>query len=116
VTAKDSKGKEFFKQSKIYMPIPQQLGRGDKMGRGPYEKSGILRDSSLPPGRPVTESFEIAFPVEEVKQGDTVQRNITDYDMTIDVELMYLPFGTKESGQLTWQKVTKKVSIEKGGV
>ena len=49
MTAKDSKGKELFKQSKIYMPIPQQLGRGDKMGRGPYEKSGIIRDSSLPP-------------------------------------------------------------------
>ena len=34
--------------------------------------------------------------------------------MIIDVELMYLPFGAKESGQFTWHKVTKKVSIEKG--
>jgi hypothetical protein len=116
VTARDSKGKELFKQSKTYMPIPQQLGRGDKMGRGPYEKSGIIRDSSLPPGRLVQESYEIPFPVEEVKKDDKVVRNITDYDMTIDVELMYLPFGTKESGQFTWHKVTKKVSIEKGGV
>jgi hypothetical protein len=116
VTARDSKGKELFKQSKIYMPIPQQLGRGDKMGRGPYEKSGILRDSSLPPNKPVIESFDILFPVEEVNQGDKVVRTISDYDMTVDVELMYLPFGTKESGQFTWQKVTKKVSIEKGGV
>jgi hypothetical protein len=116
VTAKDSNGKELFKQSKIYMPIPQQLGRGDKMGRGPYEKSGILRDTSLPPNRPVQETFEILFPVEEVKQGDKVVRKILDYDMTIDVELMYLPFGTRESGQFTWQKVTKKVSIERGGV
>ncbi len=98
------------------MPIPLQLGRGDKMGRGPYEKSGILRDTSLPPNRPVQENFEILFPVEEVKQGDKVVRNILDYDMTRDVELMYLPFGTKESGQFTWQKVTKKVSNEKGGV
>ncbi len=116
MTAKDSKGKELFRQSRVYMPIPQQLGRGDKMGRGPYEKSGILRDTSLPPGRPVLEAFEIPFPVEEIKQGDTVKRNILDYDMTIDVELMYLPFGTKESGQFTWQKVSRKVSIEKGGV
>ena len=46
MTEKDSNGKELFKQSKIYMPIPQQLGRGDKMGRGPYEKSGILRDTT----------------------------------------------------------------------
>ena len=116
MTAKDSKGKELFKQSKIYMPIPQQLGRGDKMGRGPYEKSGILRDTSLPPNKSVVENFEIFFPVSEVKQGDKVVRKILDYDMTVDVELMYLPFGTKESGQFTWQKVTKKVSIEKGGV
>jgi hypothetical protein len=116
VTAKSSSGKELFKQSKIYMPIPQQLGRGDKMGRGPYEKSGIIRDTSLPPGRPVRENFEIPFPVEEIKKDDKVVRTIIDYDMTIDVELMYLPFGTKESGQFTWQKVTRKVSVEKGGV
>ena len=115
MTAKDSSGKELFKQSKIYMPIPQQLGRGDKMGRGPYEKSGILRDTSLPPGRTVLESFEIPFPVEEVKKDDKVVRTIKDYDMTVDVELMYLPFGTKDD-KFTWQKVTKKVSIEKGGV
>jgi hypothetical protein len=116
VTAKDSKGKEIFSASRIYMPVPQQLGRGDKMGRGPYEKSGILRDTSLPPNKPVIENFEIRFPVEEVKQEDKIVRKILDYDMTVDVELMYLPFGTRESGQFTWQKVTKKVSIEKGGV
>lgn len=85
------------------MPIPQQLGRGDKMGRGPYEKSGILRDNGLPPDRPVHENYEIPYPEGE-------------YDMTVDAELMYLPFGTVESGKFSWQKVTKKISIEKGGV
>ncbi len=85
------------------MPIPQQLGRGDKMGRGPYEKSGIIRDNGLPPNRPVHENFEIPYPTGE-------------YDMTVDVELMYLPFGTKESGTFSWRKFTKKVSIERGGV
>jgi hypothetical protein len=103
VTAKDSKGKQLFKQSKIYMPIPQQLGRGDKMGRGPYEKSGILKDTSLPPNRLVREDFEIPFPAGE-------------YEMTVDVELVYLPFGARDADPFTWQKVTKKVSIEKGGV
>jgi hypothetical protein len=116
VTAKDSKGKELFRTSKIYMPIPQQLGRGDKMGRGPYEKSGMIRDSSLPPGRPVNESFEIPRPAEFFKKDGKDVTTIQDYDMTVDVELIYRPFGTKESGQFTWQKVTKKVSIEKGGV
>ena len=103
MTAKNNSGKEIFKQSKIYMPIPQQLGRGDKMGRGPYEKSGIIRDNGLPPDRPVHENFEIPYPAGE-------------HDMSVDVELMYLPFGTVESGKFSWQKVTKKVSIEKGGI
>ncbi len=98
------------------MPIPQQLGRGDKMGRGPYEKSGILRDTSLPPNRSVNESFDIPFPVEFSNKDGKDVTTILDYDMTVDVELMYLPFGTKESGQFTWQKETIKVSIEKGGV
>jgi len=98
------------------MPIPQQLGRGDKMGRGPYEKSGIIRDTGLPPDRLVTEKFDIPFPAEFSKKDGKDVTKILDFDMTIDVELMYLPFGTKESGQFTWQKVTKKVSIEKGGV
>ncbi len=98
------------------MPIPQQLGRGDKMGRGPYEKSGILRDTSLPPNRPVNESFDIPFPAEFARKDGKDVTTILDYDMIVDVELMYLPFGTKESGQFTWRKVTKKVSIEKGGV
>jgi hypothetical protein len=105
VTGKDGKGKEIFKESKIYMPIPHQLGRGDKMGRGPYDKSGILRDTSLPPGRPVLETFSIPF-----ASGDT--------DMTVDVELWYLPFGTKSDpdNAFLWRKTSKKVSIEKGGV
>lgn len=116
MTAKDSKGKELFKESKIYMPIPHQLGRGDKMGRGPYEKSGVLRDTSLPPGRPVHESFTIPFPTEEVKKGDTIVRNIKDHEMTVDIELWYLPFGTKTSDAFLWHKATKKVSLEKGGL
>ena len=115
MTAKDSKGKELFKQSKIYMPIPQQLGRGDKMGRGPYEKSGILRDTSLPPNRPVNESFDIPFPAEITKKDGKDVTTILDYDMTIDVELVYMPFGTRDDS-FTWHKVTKKVSLEKGGV
>jgi hypothetical protein len=98
------------------MPIPQQLGRGDKMGRGPYEKSGIIRDNGLPNDRAVVETFEIPFPVAEMKKDDKIIRNILDYDMTIDMELMYLPFGTVESGKFSWRKVTRKVSIEKGGV
>ncbi len=98
------------------MPVPQQLGRGDKMGRGPYEKSGIIRDNGLPPGRTVFEKFDIPFPLKEVKKDGKTTRTILDNDMTIDVELIYLPFGTADSDAFTWKKVTRKVSIEKGGV
>jgi hypothetical protein len=115
VTARDSKGKEIFKASRIYMPVPQQLGRGDKMGRGPYEKSGIIRDTSLPPNKPVHEEFEIPFPAEFSKKEGKDVTTILDHEMTVDVELMYQPFGERETG-ITWHKATKKVHIEKGGV
>lgn len=115
MTAKTPDGKEIFKQSKIYMPVPQQLGRGDRMGRGPYEKSGMIRDSSLPPLRTVTEKFEIPFPVEDVKEGQRTVRKTIANDMTIDVELWYLPFGTKTDSPFLWRKVTKQISISKTG-
>lgn len=100
------------------MPVPHQLGRGDKMGRGPYEKSGILRDTSLPPGKPVHESSIIPFQADESKKGDTIVKNIKDHDMIVDVELWYLPFGTKSdpSNAFLWHKETRKVSLEKGGL
>lgn len=98
------------------MPIPQQFGRGDKMGRGPYEKSGFIRDTSLPPGKTVVEKIYVPDYKEEQKDGKVV-RNIIANDFTVDVELWYLPYGKKDdpgNSQL-WQKFTKKVSIEKGG-
>ncbi len=97
------------------MPIPQQLGRGDKMGRGPYEKSGIIRDNGLPPNRPVHENFEIPFPAEFTKKDGKDVTNILDYGMNVEIELVYQPFGDRETG-ITWHKVTKRVEIAKGGV
>lgn len=115
MTAKTPDGKEIFKASKIYMPVPQQLGRGDRMGRGPYEKSGIIRDSSLPPNKTISERFEIPFPAEETKEGGKTVRKILSHDMDIDVELWYLPFGTKTDSPFLWQKYTKRISISKTG-
>ena len=66
--------------------------------------------------RPVLENVEIHFLVENVNKDNKVIRNILDYNMTIDVELMYLLFGMIESGTFSWRRVTRKVSIEKGGV
>lgn len=40
-----------FNKEKIYMPAPKQFARGDRMGRGPYEKSGLIEESGLHPGK-----------------------------------------------------------------
>jgi len=61
------------------------------------------------------ETFTIPLPVKDNK-GDKIIQDILDHKMIIEVELMYLPFGTIESGKFSWRKVTRKVSIEKGGV
>lgn len=109
-------GKEFFKTEKIYMPIPQQFGRGDKMGRGPYEKGGLLKDTSLPPLRTVKEVFYIPVYNESTKDGKLV-RSIIANEFTVDVELWYLPYGKKDDpgNAVKWHTYSKKVGIEKGG-
>lgn len=116
MTAKTLDGKVFYKGEKIYMPIPQQFGRGDKMGRGPYEKSGIIRDMSLPPHKTLTEKFYIPVYNESKKDGKLV-REIIANDFTVDVELWYLPYGKKddEGNAQMWKKETRKISIAKGG-
>jgi len=116
VTAKTQDGKVFYKNEKIYMPVPQQMGRGDKMGRGPYEKSGILRDTSLPPLKVTKEQFLIPVYKESTKDGKVV-RDIIANDFTVDVEISYQPYGKKDDPDNTqkWFAVTKKLSIEKGG-
>jgi hypothetical protein len=116
VTAKTNDGKVFFKEEKIYMPIPQQMGRGDKMGRGPYEKSGLIRDSSLPPRKTVKEQFAIPVYNEVTKDGK-MARNIIANDFTVDVELWYLPYGKKDDpgNSQKWFAESKKLSIAKGG-
>jgi len=94
------------------MPIPQQLGRGDRMGRGPYEKSGILQDSALPPLRTVASTYDIFFPVkEEERDGETVRSFPSDH-LDIVVRLWYLPYGTMDDDPFLWfeEKRTVKIS------
>lgn len=116
VTAKTNDGKVFFNGEKIFMPIPQQFGRGDKMGRGPYEKSGLLRDSSLPPHKTVKEEFSIPVYQETTKDGK-VTRSIIANDFTVDVELWYLPYGKKDDpgNAQKWFAESKTMHIEPGG-
>jgi hypothetical protein len=116
VTAKTKDGKVFYTNEKMYMPVPQQFGRGDKMGRGPYEKTGMLRDSSLPPQRTVKEQFAIPVYTEETKDGKLV-RTILANEFTVDVEVWYLPYGRKDDpgNAQKWFAATKELRIETGG-
>ena len=97
------------------MPVPQQLGRGDRMGRGPYEKSGLIEDTGLPPGKMVHERFEIPYPLVEVEENGKMVSKPLDYDLNIEVKLWYLPFGSANSDPFLWREFAKTVSISKGG-
>jgi len=104
-----------FNQEKIYMPVPQQLGRGDRMGRGPYEKSGIIEDTGLPPGKVVHERFDIMFPIEEVEIAGKFVNKPTTYDLDIEVKLWYRPFGTQRTDPFLWREFNKTVHVSNSG-
>lgn len=97
------------------MPVPQRMGRGDRMGRGPYEKSGLLQDNSLPPLRTVKMSYDIFFPVDEIEQGDKMVRTYPSDSMDIDVKLWYLPYGTKDDDPFLWREEKRTVSFDNAG-
>jgi hypothetical protein len=105
VIAKTCEGKEVGRQSKIYMPHPARFGITDQMGRGPYEKSGMIRDTGLPPLRPVRETFEIVFPHDDTPGGD---RKLTVDTMEVEVRLLYLPFGEIDQDHFVW-KISKQL-------
>lgn len=97
------------------MPIPQQLGKGDRMGRGPYEKSGMLEDTSLPPLRTITTTHDIFFPVKtEEKDGKKVS-SISSDTLNLEVRLWYLPFGTMDDDPFLWKEFKKTVTISTSG-
>lgn len=100
-----------FHAERVFMPIPQQLGRGRSMGRGPYEKSGMLEDNALPPLRTVTSNYEIFFPVVEKETETGTVRTFPSNELTIEVKLWYLPFGTMDDDHFLWSEASKTVSL-----
>lgn len=97
------------------MPIPQQMGKGDRMGRGPYEKSGLLEDTSLPPLRTIASSYDIFFPVKvEEKDGKKIS-TISSDSLDLEVKLWYLPFGTMDDDPFLWKEYKKTVKISTQG-
>jgi len=115
VTASDKDGNEVFSAERIFMPVPQQLGRGDRMGRGPYEKSGLLQDSSLPPLRTVTASWDILFPVVEEEQDGEMVRTYPSDSLDIEVKLWYLPYGTMDDDAFLWREHRTTVTLAMDG-
>lgn len=115
VSAVDKNGDEVFADNRIFMPIPQRMGRGDRMGRGPYEKSGLLQDNSLPPLRTVTTSWDIFFPVEETEQDDEIVRTYPSDSLDIAVRLWYQPYGVDDETAVLWREQESKVSFDRKG-
>lgn len=85
------------------------------MGRGPYEKSGLLEDTSLPPLRTITTQHDIFFPVKtEEKDGKKVS-TISSETLDLEVKLWYLPFGTMDDDPFLWKEYKKTVKISTQG-
>ncbi|MCD6526445.1 MAG: hypothetical protein J7K75_05610 [Desulfuromonas sp.] len=92
------------------MPTPKLMARGNNMGRGPYEKSSIVEDTGLAPGKEVEERFDIFFPVTE--KGDDGKQVAEEREMDVTVELWYKPFGTM-SGAVLWKEWEETISLDK---
>ena len=94
------------------MPFPGRLGRGKEMGRGPYEKSGLLRETSLAPGAHVHEQFEMTYPFAEVAKGNVTQRELVKDQLKVSVKLWYLPFGEFDNYAVTWFAEEKNLDLK----
>jgi len=85
------------------------------MGRGPYEKSGMLADSSLPPLRTVATDWEIFFPEEEVERDGEYVITYPSDTMDIAVKLWYLPYGVEDENAVLWREHNVKVKFDAEG-
>jgi hypothetical protein len=102
-----------YSEDKIYMPVPQKFARGDEMGRGPYEKSGIIADTGLHPGKTHHEHLEILFPYQDVEVDGRQQRQVTSEELNVKVELWYLPYGNKNTDPFLWKEFEETVRVGK---
>lgn len=112
VSAKASDGSEIFFDEKIYMPIAQTNGRGNLMGKGPFEKTSMIVDTSLRPLTTVKERYEISVP-KELYDGSVKTEGARKKEVEVSVKLVYLPYGTMNPSDtpFTWHEVVKKVPL-----
>jgi hypothetical protein len=118
VTAKTKDGKTVFNQQKIYTPQSPAKGRGDKMVYGPHRKSGMLRDTSLQPGKTKAETFELQFPYEDTDKAGQKVRNVTAKELDVVVSLWHLPAGGEldklevNKGKFLFHESTRRVTVK----
>ena len=112
MTAKTTDDEEIYRKQEIYMPFPGRFGRGKEMGRGPYEKSGILRETSIPPLVRVHETFEITYPFEDVVKGDSSRRELLKDELQVSVVLWYLPFGEFDGYEVVFFEEEKVLDLK----
>jgi hypothetical protein len=94
------------------MPYPGRLGRGKEMGRGPYEKSGLLRETSLPPRKHVHETFEIPFPYKDVMKNGKKRRELVNDEIVVDIKLWYVPFGEFDGHEVLFFKDERTLDLK----
>lgn len=112
MTAKTTDDKEIYNKQKIYMPYPGRFGRGKEMGRGPYEKSGLLRETSIPPLARVHETFEITYPFKDVGAAGATRRELTQDEISVAVVLWYLPFGEFDGNEVVFFEEEKTLDLK----
>ena len=106
-------GKQVYNDQVIYMPYPGRFGVGAEMGRGPYEKCGLLRDTCIPPLKKVKEVFEIPFPYADVEKDGKKTRELTADELLVEVKLWYVPFGEfKNDDKVLFFSEEKKINLK----
>lgn len=94
------------------MPYPGRMGRGSEMGRGPYEKSGMLKETSLPPMKTVKESFEIPFPYKDVEKAGQKSRDLVADELDVAIKLWYVPFGEFDGNEVIFFQEDRKLELK----
>ena len=94
------------------MPYPSRMGRGEEMGRGPYEKSGLLKETSLPPLKHVKESFEIPFPYKDVEKAGKKSRDLVADELDVAIKLWYVPFGEFDGNEVIFFQEDRKLELK----
>ena len=82
------------------------------MGRGPYEKSGLIRDNALPPLKKVKETFEIPFPYVDIEKKGKKTRELKVDELKVYVKLWYVPFGDFDGNEVLFFEEEKKIDLK----